>query len=96
MTAADLRRGEHLIDADGGRIAVDAVLDLERETWVYNLTVAGLHTYYAGADPVLVHNAARRGLSRKYYSCPRERTGRPPWRAGRAATSGSTTTRPRS
>ena len=29
-------------------------------TWVYNLTVEGLHTYYAGADPVLVHNAGPR------------------------------------
>ena len=56
VAAADLRRGEHLLDADGNRIAVDAVLDLQRVTWVYNLTVEGLHTYYAGADPVLVHN----------------------------------------
>jgi hypothetical protein len=57
VAAADLRRGEHLRDAEGKEMAVDAVLDLQRVTWVYNLTVEGLHTYYAGADPVLVHNA---------------------------------------
>ena len=41
-------------------VAVDAVLDLDRITWVYNLTVEGLHTYYVGADPVLVHNAGKK------------------------------------
>ena len=60
VSAADLRRGEHLLDADGTPVAVDAVLDLDRVTWVYNLTVEGLHTYYVGADPVLVHNAGKK------------------------------------
>jgi RHS repeat-associated protein len=58
VEAADLRRGEHLLDADGTPVAVDAVLDLAKVTWVYNITVAGLHTYYVGADPMLAHNAS--------------------------------------
>jgi len=62
VAASELRRGEHVIDADGEAIVVEAVLDLERTTWVYNLTVEGLHTYYAGADPVLVHNAKNPNL----------------------------------
>ena len=60
VEAADLRRGEHLRDADGNPVAVDAVLDLSKVTWVYNLTVDGLHTYYVGAEPVLVHNASKK------------------------------------
>ena len=56
--AAELRPGDVLREPDGERAAVESVRVMapapER---VHNLTVAGLHTYYAGQAPVLVHNA---------------------------------------
>jgi len=56
--AADLRPGDVLREPDGERAAVESVRVLEPEPErVHNLTVAGLHTYYAGKAPVLVHNA---------------------------------------
>ena len=55
--AAELRPGDVLREP-GERAAVEAVRVLEPEPErVHNLTVAGLHTYYAGEAPVLVHNA---------------------------------------
>lgn len=58
VEAKDLLPGDRLRRAGGGLTPVDAakVLDPEPER-VYNLTVSGLHTYYAGRAPVLVHNA---------------------------------------
>lgn len=41
----------------GVRLAVVGVKIGIEYLRAYNLTVAGLHTYYAGADSVLVHNA---------------------------------------
>jgi len=56
--AAELRPGDVLREPDGERAAVESVRVLEpRPERVHNLTVAGLHTYYAGKAPVLVHNA---------------------------------------
>jgi NAD(P)-dependent dehydrogenase (short-subunit alcohol dehydrogenase family) len=56
--AAELRPGDVLREPDGERAAVESVRVLEPEPErVHNLTVAGLHTYYAGKAPVLVHNA---------------------------------------
>ncbi|MFI7026035.1 polymorphic toxin-type HINT domain-containing protein [Micromonospora sp. NPDC049900] len=55
----DLDRGDHLRTASGETIAVVG-LDLSTTApgQAYNLTVAGIHTYYvlAGTTPVLVHN----------------------------------------
>jgi RHS repeat-associated protein len=56
IDASALRRGDLLATADGRRVAVEAVLDADRPASVYNLTVADLHTYYAGRQPILVHN----------------------------------------
>ncbi|MEU2716936.1 RICIN domain-containing protein [Streptomyces sp. NPDC007205] len=58
--ASDLRSGQALRGPDGSARTVAAVLDRHQAApWtVYDLTVAGLHTFYAlaGGSPVLVHN----------------------------------------
>ena len=59
VDAADLRAGDRLVD-DAGRPAAVAGVEVEERTCdTYNLTVEGVHTYYAlaGETPVLVHNA---------------------------------------
>ena len=58
VDAADLRAGDRLVD-DAGRPAAVAGVEVEERTCdTYNLTVEGVHTYYAlaGETPVLVHN----------------------------------------
>lgn len=58
--ASDLRAGDSLRTPDGTLRTVAAVRDRDESTprTVYDLTVSGLHTFYAvaGSTPVLVHN----------------------------------------
>lgn len=56
--ADELAAGEWLLGADGERLVVDGRVDLAagRQRVVYNLSVAGLHTYHVGPDALLVHN----------------------------------------
>ncbi|MER6121997.1 ricin-type beta-trefoil lectin domain protein [Streptomyces sp. NPDC001795] len=58
--ASDLRPGDGLRTPDGTLRTVAALLDRNDKTprTVYDLTVSGLHTFYAvaGGTPVLVHN----------------------------------------
>ena len=58
--AADLTAGDQVRTSAGGFAAVREVVDLgelDNET-VFNLHVAGPHTYFVGRHPILVHNAA--------------------------------------
>ncbi|WP_117211544.1 RHS repeat-associated core domain-containing protein [Allorhizocola rhizosphaerae] len=57
--AGELGHGEHLLAADGTLIPVGGLIaGTERLGAAYNLTVAGIHTYFVlvGDTPVLVHN----------------------------------------
>lgn len=45
-----------LVAADGPRRTVASLGISEQDLTAYNLTVASLHTYFAGDDSVLVHN----------------------------------------
>ncbi|MBX7551193.1 RICIN domain-containing protein [Streptomyces sp. tea 10] len=58
--ASDLRHGDTLRGPDGSARTVAALLDQHQAAprTVYDLTVSGLHTFYAvaGSSPVLVHN----------------------------------------
>ncbi|MFD9005192.1 ricin-type beta-trefoil lectin domain protein [Streptomyces sp. NPDC059582] len=60
ILASDLRVGDSLRSTDGTLRTVAAVLDRDEAAprTVYDLTVSGLHTFYAvaGSTPVLVHN----------------------------------------
>ncbi|WP_241757287.1 RICIN domain-containing protein [Streptomyces sp. WAC00263] len=58
--ASDLHAGDSLRSPDGTLRTVSAALDRNDSTprTVYDLTVSGLHTFYAvaGSSPVLIHN----------------------------------------
>lgn len=57
IDAIDLKPGDQVETADGHQIAVAGVGISNRDLTAYNLSIANLHTYYAGNSPVLVHNA---------------------------------------
>ncbi|HZM83370.1 MAG TPA: RHS repeat-associated core domain-containing protein [Candidatus Limnocylindrales bacterium] len=63
INAADLRQGQWLKTSDGKLVRVAGTHAHAQYANVYNLTVAGLHTYYvlAGSTAVLVHNAGGPG-----------------------------------
>ncbi|WP_182378675.1 polymorphic toxin-type HINT domain-containing protein [Nocardioides sp. WS12] len=56
VEAIDLESGDVLIGPDGAKNRVIATLVTEQDLTAYNLTIEDLHTYFAGAEPVLVHN----------------------------------------
>jgi hypothetical protein len=58
--AGDLGSGDSLRTDRGDLVAVTGVRRYDGARWMYNLTVADLHTYYvlAGNTPVLVHNTS--------------------------------------
>jgi RHS repeat-associated protein len=55
--AADLRPGDSLVTAGGNLRRVSAVRHFSAVVTAYNLNVSRVHTYFAGATPVLVHNS---------------------------------------
>ncbi|MDF6042096.1 hypothetical protein LRD69_07935 [Streptomyces sp. JH14] len=59
VEAGDLRPGATLRTTDGSTAVVQSNRPYDDYARTYNLTVAGMHTYYvlAGETPVLVHNA---------------------------------------
>ena len=65
IPAGSLSPGDRLRRPDGSTVVVEAVSQLTvLRARVHNLTVGGAHTYYAGGDPVLVHNARPCGGAR--------------------------------
>lgn len=50
-------KGDVVVTSDGNELAVVGLDTAEADITAYNLTVADLHTYFAGATSVLVHNA---------------------------------------
>ncbi|NYG58766.1 RHS repeat-associated protein [Nocardioides daedukensis] len=57
VDAIDLQPGDVVITADGDRLTVTKRGITEQDLTAYNLTVQGVHAYFAGSDSVLVHNA---------------------------------------
>ena len=55
--AIDLQVGELVLALDGSSLQVTGVRVYGEDLTAYNLEIAGIHTYYAGATPVLVHNS---------------------------------------
>lgn len=58
VDAIDLNPGDVVIAAYGDRLSVESLGISEKDLTAYNLTVEGLHTYFVGAEDVLVRNAA--------------------------------------
>jgi RHS repeat-associated protein len=60
VTAEEVKVGDHLREPDGQTATVTSHrLRVVPSATVYNLTVDGMHTFYAGREPVLVHNMRR-------------------------------------
>ncbi|MEZ5192622.1 MAG: Hint domain-containing protein [Nocardioides sp.] len=71
VDAIDLRVGDVVENAAGQSVVVSGVGIRAEDLTAYNLTVENVHTYFAGDDDVLVHNAGcdpsdLRGLSNSY------------------------------
>jgi hypothetical protein len=59
VDAIDLKPGDVVLSDRGDQIKVANLKTSKQDLTAYNLTVAGLHTYYtlAGQTPILVHNS---------------------------------------
>jgi len=57
VDAIDLQPGDVVVTVASIRLTVEGLGISELDLTAYNLTVEGLHTYFAGRDSVLVHNA---------------------------------------
>jgi RHS repeat-associated protein len=66
---ADLRAGMRLASANGTGIVIEAIANTGRQEVVYNLTVAGWHTFLVGTDRLIVHNqtCVRFGALRDHF-----------------------------
>ncbi|GAA3754608.1 Flp pilus assembly pilin Flp [Spinactinospora alkalitolerans] len=62
VSAEDLRVGDRLTSSAGADVVVGSLRHYDQEDEVFNLTVAGFHTYHVsgGGSDVLVHNSSRR------------------------------------
>jgi hypothetical protein len=56
VDAGDLVVGEQVLAADGSLLRITVARHYVADVVAYNFEVQDLHTYYAGATPVLVHN----------------------------------------
>ncbi|MDE7156492.1 MAG: hypothetical protein K2O02_00730 [Lachnospiraceae bacterium] len=63
--ASKLVKGDVLVTRDGQIVRTEEIRieKLAEKIRVYNLEIEGLHTYYVGADELLVHNWCKRDLS---------------------------------
>ena len=57
VNAEDLATGDVVQTHSGELLTVSAVSTTDRDVVAYNFTVEGLHTYFVGSTPVLVHNS---------------------------------------
>ncbi|MCX6405279.1 MAG: Hint domain-containing protein, partial [Propionibacteriales bacterium] len=90
VDAIDLQPGDVLVTAGGDRLTVASLGISEQDLTAYNLTVEGLHTYFAGGDSVLVHNAGcanitEAGLAHSFDRHAAQWFGGQPTKAGQMA-----------
>jgi RHS repeat-associated protein len=57
VNAIDLHSGDKVLTSSGKRLFVKAIVVFVAVLAAFNLQIDKIHTYYAGATPVLVHNA---------------------------------------
>jgi hypothetical protein len=57
VNAEDLHTGDKVLTSSGTRLFVKAITVFVAVLIAFNLQIDKIHTYYAGATPVLVHNA---------------------------------------
>jgi RHS repeat-associated protein len=75
VDATNLTISDRLVDSGGHDLTVVAKRDYSASLTAYNLEIEGIHTYYAGPSPVLVHNACpgEGGSGRRYTNHARAR-----------------------
>ena len=61
--AINLWVGEDLLGANGQLLAITGERIYDQDLTAYNLQIDGIHTYYAGNTPVLVHNSCDRTVA---------------------------------
>ena len=61
--AIDLPIGDQLLTDDGRYLTITSEHSHVRELKTYNLTIAGIHTYYAGTTPATSGFGPRRAAS---------------------------------
>ncbi len=61
VNAEDLHAGDKVLTSSGTRLFVKAITVFVAVLIAFNLQIDKIHTYYAGATPVLVHNACGDG-----------------------------------
>lgn len=59
--AIELRVGDQVLRDHGRTLTISAKHVYDRNLTAYNLQIDGIHTYYAGTTPVLVHNSCGPG-----------------------------------
>ncbi len=57
VNARQLRVGDKIETADGALLTITGLTTYTADLTAYNLQIHQIHTYYAGATPVLVHNS---------------------------------------
>ncbi|MGM0354697.1 polymorphic toxin-type HINT domain-containing protein [Streptomyces sp. ECR3] len=69
INAGDLRTGITLRSPDGKKVKITSIRHFTQRQTTYDLTVNGVHTYYAlaGITPVLVHNCSGRVNSADWH-----------------------------
>ncbi len=72
--AVNLRAGDILLTLNGKLITIEQVAQetLDQAVSVYNFEVAGIHTYFVGADGVLVHNKCNAGTDQTKPTSPKK------------------------
>jgi len=55
--AIDLKVGDRVLSYNGGTLTIHAARVYDRTLTAFNMQIDGIHTYYVGATPVLVHNS---------------------------------------
>jgi RHS repeat-associated protein len=72
VDAVDLVSGNRIQTANGRQVTVVGLDVRERNLTAYNLSIADLHTYFAGDDAVLVHNAGCDEWAAAFANSPEE------------------------
>ncbi|TVT38642.1 hypothetical protein FNH05_24355 [Amycolatopsis rhizosphaerae] len=75
--AIDLHTGDQVLTDYGSLITVTNLRIYQRNLTAYNLRIGGIHTYYAGTTPILVHNSCGPGAAFPDRPLPRDECGNP-------------------
>jgi hypothetical protein len=81
VEASQIKPGTVLRDREGNALVVDVVRRRNEVTYVYNVEIEGLHTYFVSESQILSHNAcgnpANRAEFEKYKALLREQMEQP-------------------